>query len=101
MKAAEHTGGMGKHERANLYRADAAFQIKLIGQGHSRELLQWDMRQKGSGIQIDGVSAGWLNDGHAVRGTVLEIEESQQAKENSSSLLTNQWVYNPRKLKSG
>ena len=60
-----------EHQRANLDRADAAFQVQLRRQRHAGKLVQRNVRQEGARVDIDGVPAGRLHDGHAVLGDVV------------------------------
>ena len=60
-----HLAPRRKHQRANLHRANSAFQIQLRSQRHAGKLLQRNVRQESARIQIDGVAARRLHDRHA------------------------------------
>src|ERR1700693_2085780 len=51
-----HFCGAGKHEGADLDRADSAFEIKFGGQCSAGKLVRRDVGQEGAGIEIDGMT---------------------------------------------
>ena len=66
-----HLRGSGEHEGADFDGADPAFEVKLGGKGDAGELLDWDVRQEGASINIDGVAAGRLDDGNSAGSDVI------------------------------
>ena len=66
-----HLRGGGEHQRTDFYGADSAFQIKLCCQGYAGELVGGNVGEEGAGIEIDGVSAGRLDNGDSLSGDVI------------------------------
>jgi hypothetical protein len=66
-----HFRGRAEHEPANFHGANSAFKIKFHGQRYTRELFERDVRQEGTGIQINGVSTRRLHDWDALVGNVI------------------------------
>ncbi len=58
--------GEGEHDRADLTGADAAFEVQGDRQRLPGELALRDVRQQLAGVQVDGVSAGRLDDRDAL-----------------------------------
>ena len=61
-----HLRGGGEHQRADFDGANAAFEIKFGGEGDAGELVLRNVRQEGARVEVDGVAARRLHDGHAV-----------------------------------
>src|SRR2546428_5551004 len=51
-----HLGGFAEHQRADLGRADAAFEVEFGGERHTRKLARPNMGQKGASVNVDGVT---------------------------------------------
>ena len=67
-------GISAKHQRANLDRADSAFEIQFVRQRDAGELIRGDVRQKGARIEINRVAARRLHDGDAMlRDVIAEV----------------------------
>ena len=60
-----HLRVFAEHERADFDGADAAFQIELVGESDAGELGRRNMWEEGAGVEINGVTAGRLNNGDA------------------------------------
>jgi len=65
-----HGGVWAEHKRPDFDRPDAAFQIERATECHAGEARGWDVRQEGAGVEVDGVAARRLHDGHALGGDV-------------------------------
>src|SRR5208337_513094 len=60
-----------EHQRADLDRADAAFEIEFIGEGYGGKMIGRNVRQKGPRVDVDRVASGRLHDGHSLLGDVV------------------------------
>jgi len=60
-----------EHQSADFYAANSAFQIKFGGERNSRELIRRNVREEGTGIQIDRMAAGRLDYGNALACDVI------------------------------
>src|SRR6202158_6394172 len=66
-----HLGGGGEHQRADFDGADSAFEVEFGGKSYAGELIGRNVRQEGACVEVDGVTAGRLNDGHSLRRDVI------------------------------
>src|SRR5258708_1973538 len=66
-----HLRGTGKHQSANLDRANTALQIEFSGEGDPRKLLRRNLRKESTRVEIYCMAARGLHDGHAFLGNVV------------------------------
>src|SRR6516165_4657262 len=69
-----HGGVLAKHERADLDRADPAFEVKFHRECYARELRHRNVREKGAGIEINRMTARRLDDRNAFARDVIAEE---------------------------
>src|SRR5450631_4870329 len=66
-----HLRSGSKHQSADFYGADSAFQIKFCGEGYAGELVGGDVREEGAGVEIYDVATGGLYDGNSLGRNVI------------------------------
>ena len=54
--------GMGEGDRTEFNPPHAALQVQLNGQRLARELVAWNVGQQGSGVDVNGMAPGRLDD---------------------------------------
>jgi len=63
-----------KHERADLDRADAAFEVQFHGKRHARELRNRNVWKKCACVEINRVAARRLDDRNTFARSVISEE---------------------------
>jgi phage head maturation protease len=59
--------GVSEHDRADLTGAYGTFQVEFDRQGLAGEFSMRNVRQKGAGINVNGMTSGGLDGGNANR----------------------------------
>src|SRR3974390_2682065 len=69
-----HLRGTSEHQCADFYGTNSAFKIQFSSQSHTGKLVGGNMRQEGTGVEIDRMSTGRLNDRDTLaRDVIAEI----------------------------